>query len=113
MRVSGLTTLPAVSVDKEFLGFVYLRDLLEIKSKGHHVIAKAIRSDIPVAYPETTVEQMLPFIAENGRAVPVVDRENNKLLGIVAQTSLLIETTGTSWENVTGNAIDHLQNEII
>jgi glycine betaine/proline transport system ATP-binding protein len=113
MRVSGLTTLPAVSIDKEFLGFVYLRDLLEIKSKGDHVIAKAIRSDIPVAYPETTVEQMLPFIAENGRAVPVVDRDNNKLLGIVAQTSLLIETTGTSWENVTGNAIDHLQNEII
>ncbi|WP_442587167.1 quaternary amine ABC transporter ATP-binding protein [Pedobacter sp. AW31-3R] len=113
MRASGLISLPAVSVDKHFLGFVYLKDILELKAKGEHTIEKAIIPDVPVAYLETTVEQMLPFIAENGRAVPVVDRETNKLLGIVAQTSLLIETTGTSWENVTGNTIDNLQKEII
>ncbi|MBB6273959.1 glycine betaine/proline transport system ATP-binding protein [Pedobacter cryoconitis] len=113
MRSSGLTTLPAVSVDKHFLGFVYLKDILELKAKGHHTIELAIIKDIPVAYPETTVEQMLPFIAENGRAVPIVDIKTNKLLGIVAQTSLLIETTGTSWENVNGNSIDNLQNEVI
>ncbi|RAJ32247.1 quaternary amine ABC transporter ATP-binding protein [Pedobacter cryoconitis] len=113
MRSSGLTSLPAVSVDKHFLGFVYLKDILELKAKGHQTIEMAIVKDVPVAYPETTVEQMLPFIAENGRAVPIIDRETNKLLGIVAQTSLLIETTGTSWENVTGNSIDNLQNEVI
>jgi len=113
MRSSGLTALPAVSVDKHFLGFVYLKDILELKAKGHHTIEMAIVKDVPVAYPETTVEQMLPFIAENGRAVPIIDRETNKLLGIVAQTSLLIETTGTSWENVNGNSIDNLQNEVI
>lgn len=113
MRSSGLTTLPAVSVDKHFLGFVYLKDILELKAKGEPTIEKAIIKDVPVAYPETTVEQMLPFIAENGRAVPIVDKLNNKLIGIVAQTSLLIETTGASWENVTGNTIDNLQKEII
>lgn len=113
MRSSGLTSLPAVSVDKHFLGFVYLKDILELKAKGHHTIEMAIVKDVPVAYPETTVEQMLPFIAENGRAVPIIDKETNKLLGIVAQTSLLIETTGTSWENVNGNSIDNLQNEVI
>jgi len=100
-------------VDKHFLGFVYLKDILELKAKGEHTIEKAIIKDIPVAYPETTVEQMLPFIAENGRAVPIVDIRTNKLIGIVAQTSLLIETTGASWENVTGNTIDNLQKEII
>jgi len=113
MRSSGLISLPAVSLDKHFLGFVYLKDILELKAKGEHTIEKAIMSDVPVAYPEYTVEQMLPFIAENGRPVPIVDRQTNKLLGIVAQTSLLIETTGTSWENVTGNTIDNLQKEII
>lgn len=113
MRSSGLTALPAVSTDKEYLGFVYLKDILEIKAKGHHTIEAAIISDIPVAYPETTVEAMLPFIAENGRAVPIIDKDTHKLLGIVAQTSLLIETTGASWENITGNSIDNLQNEII
>lgn len=113
MRTSGLTSLPAVSVDKHFLGFVYLKDILELKAKGEKTIEKAIVKDIPVAYPESTVEQMLPFIAENGRAVPIVNKDNNKLMGIVAQTSLLIETTGASWENVTGNSIDNLQKEII
>jgi len=113
MRTSGLTSLPAVSIDKHFLGFVYLKDILELKAQGQQTIEKAIKTDVPVAYPETTVEQMLPFIAENGRAVPIVDKQTNKLLGIVAQTSLLIETTGASWENVTGNTIDNLQKEII
>ena len=113
MRSSGLTTLPAVSVEKHFLGFVYLKDILELKTKGEQTIEKAIIKDVPVAYPETTVEQMLPFIAENGRAVPVVNKVTNKLIGIVAQTSLLIETTGATWENVTGNTIDNLHKEII
>lgn len=113
MRSSGLTTLPAVSVDKHFLGFVYLKDILELKAKGEPTIEKAIIKDVPVAYPETTVEQMLPFIAENGRAVPVVNKVTNKLIGIVAQTSLLIETTGATWENITGNTIDNLHKEII
>lgn len=113
MRLSGLTSLPAVSVDKHFLGFVYLKDLLELKLQKEHTIEKAIIKDISVAYAETTVEQMLPFIAENGRAVPVVDEKTNKLIGIVSQTSLLIETTGTSWENVNGNTTDNLQKEIV
>ena len=113
MRASGLTELPAVSIDRHFLGFVYLRDVLRLKAEGEKTIEKAIITDVPVAYADSTVEQMLPFIAENGRAVPIVDRDSNKLMGIVAQTSLLIETTGTSWENVTGNSIDNLQKEII
>eukprot|EP01133_Synstelium_polycarpum_P011112 gene11112-12947_t len=112
MRSSGLTSLPAVSADKHFLGFVYLKDILELKAQGHKTIEKAILRDLPVAYPESTVEQMLPFIAENGRAVPVVDKDSNKLLGIVAQTSLLIETTGACWQNVNGNMMDNLQKEI-
>lgn len=113
MRVSGLTTLPAVSVDKHFLGFVFLKDILELKAKGIKTIETAILQDVPVAYADSTVAQMLPFIAENGRPVPIVDKDNRKLLGIVAQTSLLIETTGASWENVNGNLIDNLQKEIV
>ncbi|EOR94380.1 Glycine betaine ABC transport system, ATP-binding protein OpuAA [Arcticibacter svalbardensis MN12-7] len=113
MRTSGLTTLPAVSIDKHFLGFVYLRDVLEIKAQGEKTIKNAIIKDVPVAYADTTVEQMLPFIAENGRVVPVIDKDTHKLIGVVAQTSLLIETTGINWDHGTESPIDKIHKEII
>lgn len=94
MRATGLDILPAVTVDKHFLGFVYLREILEVKKRGDKTIEAVIHRDVPVAYPDTTVEQMLPFIAETDKPVAVVDPQNNKLLGLISQTSLIIETTG-------------------
>lgn len=94
MRATGLNILPAVTVDKHFLGFVYLNEVLEVKQRGDKTIEAVIHRDVPVAYPDTTVEQMLPFIAETDKPVAVVDPETNKLLGLITQTSLIIETTG-------------------
>ncbi|HVI48380.1 MAG TPA: glycine betaine/L-proline ABC transporter ATP-binding protein [Chitinophaga sp.] len=94
MRATGLNILPAVTVDKHFLGFVYLHEVLEVKKRGDKTIEAAIHRDVSVAYPETTVEQMLPFIAETDKPVAVVNPENNKLLGLISQTALIIETTG-------------------
>ncbi|NSL87516.1 glycine betaine/L-proline ABC transporter ATP-binding protein [Chitinophaga sp. Mgbs1] len=94
MRATGLDILPAVTVDKHFLGFVYLREILECKQRGDKTIEAVIHRDVPVAYADTTVEQMLPFIAETDKPVAVVNPENNKLLGLISQTALVIETTG-------------------
>ncbi|WP_246484973.1 quaternary amine ABC transporter ATP-binding protein [Chitinophaga qingshengii] len=95
MRATGLKILPAVTVDKHFLGFVYLHEVLEVKQRGDKTIEAAIHRDVPVAHPDTTVEQMLPFIAETDKPVAVVNPMNNKLLGLISQTSLIIETTGS------------------
>lgn len=95
MRATGLKILPAVTVDKHFLGFVYLHEVLEVKQRGDKTIEAAIHRDVPVAHPDTTVEQMLPFIAETDKPVAVVNPTNNKLLGLISQTSLIIETTGS------------------
>jgi glycine betaine/proline transport system ATP-binding protein len=94
MRATGLDILPAVTVDKHFLGFVYLREVLEVKKRGEPTIESVIHRDVAVAHPDTTVEQMLPFIAETDKPVAVVDPKTNKLLGLISQTSLIIETTG-------------------
>ncbi|MET6997977.1 quaternary amine ABC transporter ATP-binding protein [Chitinophaga defluvii] len=94
MRATGLDILPAVTVDKHFLGFVYLKEILEAKQRGDKTIEAVIHRDVAVAHPDTTVDQMLPFIAENDKPVAVVNPANNKLLGIISQTSLIIETTG-------------------
>lgn len=95
MRATGLKILPAVTVDKHFLGFVYLHEILEVKQRGDKTIEAVIHRDVPVAHPDTTVEQMLPFIAETDKPVAVVNPANNKLLGLISQTSLIIETTGS------------------
>ncbi|WP_246269490.1 quaternary amine ABC transporter ATP-binding protein [Chitinophaga oryzae] len=95
MRATGLKILPAVTVDKHFLGFVYLHEVLEVKQRGDKTIEAVIHRDVPVAHPDTTVEQMLPFIAETDKPVAVVNPANNKLLGLISQTSLIIETTGS------------------
>jgi glycine betaine/proline transport system ATP-binding protein len=94
MRATGLDILPAVTVDKHFLGFVYLKEILASKNRGDKTIEAVIHRDVAVAYPDTTVDQMLPFIAENDKPVAVVHPVSNKLLGIISQTSLIIETTG-------------------
>lgn len=95
MRATGLKILPAVTVDKHFLGFVYLNEVLEVKQRGDKTIEAVIHRDVPVAHPDTTVEQMLPFIAETDKPVAVVNPANNKLLGLISQTSLIIETMGS------------------
>ncbi|SHM69354.1 glycine betaine/proline transport system ATP-binding protein [Chitinophaga jiangningensis] len=95
MRATGLDILPAVTVDKHFLGFVYLKEILEVKRRGEPTIESVIHREVPVAYPDTTVEQMLPFIAETDKPVAVVNPENNKLVGLISQTALIIETTGS------------------
>ncbi len=94
MRSTGLNILPAVTIDKHFLGFVYLHEVLEVKRRGDKTIEAVIHREVPVAYPDTTVEQMLPFIAETDKPVAVVHPETNKLLGLISQTALIIETTG-------------------
>jgi glycine betaine/proline transport system ATP-binding protein len=95
MRATGLNILPAVTVDKHFLGFVYLNEILECKRRGDQTIEAVIHREVPVAYPDTTVEQMLPFIAETDKPVAVVHPETNKLVGLISQTALIIETTGS------------------
>ncbi|RAJ82079.1 glycine betaine/proline transport system ATP-binding protein [Chitinophaga dinghuensis] len=95
MRSTGLNILPAVTIDKHFLGFVYLHEVLEVKRRGDKTIEAVIHREVPVAYPDTTVEQMLPFIAETDKPVAVVHPETNKLLGLISQTALIIETTGS------------------
>ncbi|MFB6457359.1 glycine betaine/L-proline ABC transporter ATP-binding protein [Chitinophaga sp. Hz27] len=95
MRSTGLNILPAVTIDKHFLGFVYLNEILEVKRRGDKTIEAVIHREVPVAYPDTTVEQMLPFIAETDKPVAVVHPQSNKLLGLISQTALIIETMGT------------------
>ncbi len=100
MRSIGMDVLPVEDEDKRFLGFVWLQDALKLEKAKETSITKALRTDVPSVYKTYTVEDMLPLITGTRSPVAVVDEENGKLLGIISQTSLIIEATRFEMDEV-------------
>lgn len=99
MRSSGMDMLPVVDEHKKFLGFVWLKEVLALGNE-EKTVEKVLRSDTPSVYMSYTVEDMLPLITESRFPIAVVSEEQGKLLGIVTQTSLIIEATRFEREEV-------------
>ena len=78
---------------RTFLGYVWLTDVLDLVENKEESLEKALRSEVPSVYKEYTVEEMLPLISGNNYPLAVVDKDNGRLLGLVSQTSLIIEAT--------------------
>jgi len=100
MRAGGLDVLPIVDVDKKFLGFVWLRDVLRLEKEKEISISKVLKTEVPSVYKTHTVEDMLPLITGIRYPLAVVHEDSGKLLGIISQTSLIIEATRFEKEEV-------------
>ena len=59
-----------------------------------------IRSEVPSVYRHYTVEEMLPWSSNHNYPLAVGDEESKRLLGIVTQTSLIIEATRYEREEI-------------
>ncbi|GET22312.1 MULTISPECIES: quaternary amine ABC transporter ATP-binding protein [Prolixibacter] len=108
MRDAGLKTIPVIRTNRTFIGFVQLEDVIEAKKKGAKSIEEIVNTEVHSVYPDTTVEDMLPILTETDLPIPVVNEENF-LLGLVSQTSIIVEMTGKDKEEIQGiiqNAID-------
>jgi glycine betaine/proline transport system ATP-binding protein len=71
-------------------------------------IEEIVNTEVHSVSPDTTVEDMLPLLTETDLPIPVVNEENF-LLGLVSQTSIIVEMTGKDKEEIQGiiqNAID-------
>ncbi len=101
MRETGLTVLPVVENGKYFKGMIELGALVQSMRNGDKDIEKSILYSevVPSVYKDYTVEQMLPLITNSNLPLPVVDEEN-KLLGIVLQASIIIESTGIKQKEI-------------
>lgn len=93
MRSSGLNVLPVVDVENKFQGFIWLSDALIAAKKNQHEIKELVKIDVPSVYERYTVEEMLPLISGTNSPLAVVNEKDGKLLGIVSQTSVIIEAT--------------------
>ncbi|HKK58331.1 MAG TPA: glycine betaine/L-proline ABC transporter ATP-binding protein [Salinivirga sp.] len=93
MRSTSENAMPVVNKDHEFMGFIWLPRVLEAEKQDKKTIEGFITTDCPSVYEDYTVEDMLPLISNTKSPIAVVNKENKKLLGIVSQTSLIIEAT--------------------
>lgn len=110
MRSIGVNVLPVEDENKKFLGYVWLQDLLELELKKETSIEKALKSNVPSVYKSHTVEDMLPLITGIKYPLAVVDEDSGKLLGLVSQTSLIIEATRFGKSEV--NELKEIANDI-
>ncbi|NLY23718.1 MAG: glycine betaine/L-proline ABC transporter ATP-binding protein [Bacteroidales bacterium] len=100
MRTASLNVLPVEDENRLFMGYVWLQDVLKLADAKESHLDKALKTEVPSVYKDYTVEEMLPLISNHNYPLAVVDRDNGKLLGLVTQTSLIIEATRFGDEEV-------------
>jgi glycine betaine/proline transport system ATP-binding protein len=93
MRETGLNVLPVVAEDEKFLGHVWLEDMLKLEQDKFKTVESKVYSEVPSVYKHYTVEEMLPLITGHYYPLAVINEDDGKLLGLVTQTSLIIEST--------------------
>ena len=93
LRASGLDVLPVIDDTHSFLGFVWVKDVVESARKKHKTVEQIIYTEVPTVTQEATVEEMLPLITSTRSPIAVIDPENRHLMGIITQNSLVIEAT--------------------
>lgn len=93
MSEAGVDILPVEDEKKKFLGYVRLQDLLELEKGKIMSVEKALRTNVPSIYKSYSVEDMLPLITGTKYPLAVIEEGTGKLLGLISQTSLIIEAT--------------------
>lgn len=93
MRTIGVDVLPVEDENRKFLGYVWLQDLLKLENEKEMSVEKALKTNVPSVYKSYSVEDMLPLITGNKNPLAVIDEVTGKLLGLISQTSLIIEAT--------------------
>ena len=93
MSAIGVDVLPVEDENRKFLGYVWLKDLLELEKEKEMSVEKALKTNVPSVYKSYSVEDMLPLITGHENPLAVIDEVTGKLLGLISQTSLIIEAT--------------------
>lgn len=108
MRERRLYALPVIGNEDQFIGEIHYKDVLNLRKEGGKDIGPIIKKEVPSVLENTIVEDMLPLLSKVRQALPVVD-ENNRLLGVIPPSAIIIEMTGKDEkeiEEIIQNAID-------
>lgn len=100
MRKMAVDVLPVINKHRVFEGFIWLPEILKAEKDKATDIMPYVTVNCPSVYTEYTVEEMLPLTTGTKSPIAVVDKEKGYLLGVVAQTSLIIEATRFDKEEI-------------
>ncbi len=108
MRERRLYALPVIGNDDQFIGEIQYKDVLKLRKEGSKDVSSIVQTELPSVLENTTVEDMLPLLPKVRQALPVVNEEN-RLVGVVSPSAIIIEMTGKDQkeiEEIIQNAID-------
>ena len=108
MRERRLYALPVIGNDDQFIGEIQYKDVLKLRTEGSQDVSSIVQTEVPSVLENTTVEDMLPLLPKVRQALPVVNEEN-RLVGVVSPSAIIIEMTGKDQkeiEEIIQNAID-------
>lgn len=108
MRERRLYALPVIGNDDQFIGEIQYKDVLKLRKEGSKDVSSIVQTEVPSVLENTTVEDMLPLLPKVRQALPVVNEEN-RLVGVVSPSAIIIEMTGKDQkeiEEIIQNAMD-------
>ena len=108
MSERRLYAMPVIGNDDQFIGEIQYKDVLKLRKEGSKDVSSIVQTEVPSVLENTTVEDMLPLLPKVRQALPVVNEEN-RLVGVVSPSAIIIEMTGKDQkeiEEIIQNAID-------
>jgi glycine betaine/proline transport system ATP-binding protein len=100
MRKYGVTSLPVVTDDNRFVGFVNDQEMAAIQEEDHEFIPeKHIHKDVNTAKADTSASDLLLYFVDNRFNLAILD-DDKKLEGVVVHSSVVAELLGMKNEDV-------------
>ena len=99
MRERRLYALPVIGNDDQFIGEIQYKDVLKLRKEGSKDVSSIVQTEVPSVLENTTVEDMLPLLPKVRQALPVVNEEN-RLVGVVSPSAIIIEMTGKDQKEI-------------
>lgn len=100
MKNYGVTSLPVVTDDNCFVGFVNDKEMAAIQEEDHEYIPEEyIHKDVNSAKANTSVSDLLLYFVDNRFNLAILD-DDNKLEGVVVHSSVVAEILGMAKDDV-------------
>ncbi|MDP0499682.1 MAG: glycine betaine/L-proline ABC transporter ATP-binding protein [Verrucomicrobiota bacterium JB022] len=101
MRQLNLSTLIVVNRERQYLGYIKIDDVVELRKKvpeeldqeSRYTVRPIIKKDLYTATPETAIADLVPYASTSALPIAVLD-EGEKLAGIVTRPAILAGIAG-------------------
>ena len=113
MRAVGVTSLPVVDENNNFIGFVKDQDMVKLQNEGEKSIEGKVYKELNTVNENVAIADLLPLFLDSALNLAVVD-DDNKLKGVVVHSSVIAEMIGKEQEEVKQireDGLDNVNNE--